>query len=155
MCIYSFRPLVWRLALFEYTRAPLNIETDIPFCRSILQVMAVVVQPLSPLLFALRSSSNRHLHTPPPSREEVLQAARSSRRRLLVFSVSVPSAVGREPRVPVSCCVARGGCRASLRAACKQSSVNRQKKRAIKCNSRKINVRAALPHFLGNLRRWG
>lgn len=36
--------------------------------------------------------------TPPPPRE-VLQAARPSPRRLLVFSVSVPSAVGRGPRV--------------------------------------------------------
>lgn len=35
---------------------------------------------------------------PPPPRE-ALQAARPSPRRLLVFSVSVPSAVGREPRV--------------------------------------------------------
>lgn len=36
--------------------------------------------------------------TPPPPRE-VLQAARPPPRRLLVFSVSVPSAVGRGPRV--------------------------------------------------------
>lgn len=36
--------------------------------------------------------------TPPPPRQ-VLQPARPSPRRLLVFSVSVPSAVGRGPRV--------------------------------------------------------
>lgn len=40
--------------------------------------------------------------TPPPPRE-ALQAARPSPRRLLVFSVSVPSAVGRGPRVTASC----------------------------------------------------
>jgi len=109
-------------------RAPLDIETDIPFCRSILPVDggggggsgARVENPLS-----LRPPSPPPPTTPPP--REALQPARPSRRRLLVFSVSVPSAVGREPRVPsdVSRCLARGGYRASLRAARKQPGDNR------------------------------
>lgn len=111
-------------------RASLDIETDIPFCPSILPGGdgggARVRKPLSPRPPHFLRHRHRHLHL---HRHLLGRLCRLRVRRGAVCS-SFPS-VCRPPSVenhvfPVACYVASrgGGCRASLRAARRQSGDN-------------------------------
>lgn len=132
-----------------HSRTPL--ETDILFCSSILYGGdgggARVREPLSPRppLFL------RPPPPPPPPPREALQAARPSRRRLLVFSVSVPSAVGREPRVLSGVLYCEGWL--SRVSSCHSQTTGRgiTRERDNRRQLRKLHVRDVPQSFLRNV----